>query len=83
MRYLVMLLRTPQFQPALIGAHQAFLQSLRDSGQLELAGPFADKSGGAYLLQAESFAAAEALAFTDPLYTSGSSLVTVYQWDAQ
>lgn len=83
MRFLVMLLRTPQFQPALIGAHQAFLQSLRDSGQLELAGPFADKSGGAYLLKAASLQAAQALAFTDPLHTSGSSLVTVYQWDAQ
>ena len=83
MRYLVMLVRTPQFQPALIAEHQVFLQRLRDSGQLELAGPFTDKSGGAYLLKAESVAAAEALAYADPLHTSGSSRVTVYQWDAQ
>lgn len=81
-RYLVMVMRTPQFQASAIAPHQAFLETLRQSGQLELAGPFADKSGGAYLIKAESLAAAEALAFADPLHTTRSSIVTVYEWNA-
>ena len=82
-RYLVMTLRTPQFQPSVIDAHYAFLERLRQQGQLELAGPFTDQSGGAYLIQAASLDEAKALAFSDPVCTSGSSLVTVYEWNAK
>lgn len=81
-RYLVMVMRTPQFQDAAIAPHQAFLEELRRNGQLELAGPFTDKTGGAYLIRAESLAAAQALAFADPLHTTQSSLVTVHEWNA-
>jgi uncharacterized protein YciI len=81
-RYLVMVMRTPQFQATAIAPHQAFLENLRQSGQLELAGPFTDKSGGAYLIKAESLAAAQALAFADPLHTTRSSVVTVHEWNA-
>ena len=34
------------------------------------------------LVKAENLAAAQALAFADPLHTSGSSIVTVYEWNA-
>lgn len=81
-RYLVLVMRTPQFQPSAIAPHQAFLETLRQNGQLELTGPFTDKSGGAYLLKAENLAAAQALAFSDPLHTTRSSIVTVYEWQA-
>ena len=81
-RYLVMVMRTPQFQGAAIAPHQAFLEALRRNGQLELAGPFTDKTGGAYLIRAESLAAAQAVAFSDPLHTTQSSLVTVHEWNA-
>jgi uncharacterized protein YciI len=82
-RYLVMTVRTPQFQPSVIDAHYAFLERLRQQGQLELAGPFTDKSGGAYLIKAASLEEAKALAFSDPVHTSGSSTVTVYEWHAK
>ena len=79
-RYLVMTVRTPQFQASVIDAHYAFLERLRQQGKLELAGPFSDKSGGAYLIRAASLAEARDIAYRDPVHTSGSSLVTVYEW---
>ncbi|EKD98968.1 MAG: hypothetical protein ACD_23C00190G0001 [uncultured bacterium] len=82
-RYLVMTFRTPQFQASVIDAHYAFLDRLRQQGQLELAGPFADKSGGAYLIKAANLEEARALAFSDPVHTSKSSIVTVYEWNAK
>ena len=81
-RYLVLTLRRPQFDPAVIAPHYAHLDALRERGQLELAGPFADRSGGAYLLRADSFEAAQALAHADPLHLSGASDVRVYEWNA-
>ena len=82
-RYLVLTFRKPEFDPAVIEPHYAFLDVLRARGQLELAGPFTDKSGGAYLLNVEDMAAAEAIAFTDPVHTSGSSAVSVHEWTAK
>ena len=55
-RYLVLTLRRPDFDPAMIEPHYAHLDALRRRGLLELAGPFSDRSGGAYLLRAESVA---------------------------
>lgn len=83
MRYLVTTFRTPQFQPSVIDEHYAFLDRLRNQNQLELAGPFSDKSGGAYVILADSLEEAQALAFSDPVHTSGSSRVTVYEWNAK
>lgn len=82
-RYLVTTFRTPQFQPSVIAAHYEFLDRLRQQGKLELAGPFTDKSGGAYLLRAANLEEAKTLAFTDPVHTSKSSIVTVYEWNAK
>ncbi len=82
-RYLVTTFHTPQFDPSVIEAHYVFLDGLRERGQLELAGPFTDKSGGAYLIRAENMEEAEAIAFSDPVHTSKSSIVTVYEWDAK
>jgi len=83
LRYLVTTIRTPQFDPSVIEAHYAFLESLRRQGKLELAGPFTDKSGGAYLLRAANIDEANALAFSDPLHTSNSSIVSVFEWNAK
>lgn len=82
-RYLVMVMRTPQFQLSAVEPHQAFLEALRKKGQLEMAGPFTDKTGGAYVMVAENLEAAQALAFTDPLHTTQSSIVTVHEWIAK
>ncbi|HEX7129308.1 MAG TPA: YciI family protein [Rhodanobacteraceae bacterium] len=82
-RYLVLTLRTPQFDPAVIDPHYAHLDGLRQRGRLELFGPFSDKSGGAYLIRAESMDEARAIAHSDPVHVSGSSKVTVYEWNAK
>ena len=82
-RYLILAMRTPQFDPAVIVPHAAHLDRLREQGRLELAGPFTDSTGGAYLVRAETLAAAQAIAATDPVHTSGSSRVSVHEWNAR
>lgn len=81
--YLVITSRTSNFQQSVITEHYKFLDRLREQGKLGLSGPFTDKSGGAYLLKATNFEDAKALAFSDPVYTTGSSLITVYEWNAK
>lgn len=82
-RYLVLTIRTPQFQMSVVDMHYAFLDRLRQQGKLELAGPFTDKSGGAYIIKAANMVEARALAFSDPVHTTNSSIVTVYEWNAK
>jgi uncharacterized protein YciI len=82
-RYLVTTFRTPQFDPSVIEAHYEFLNSLRQQGKLELAGPFTDKTGGAYIIRAANMEEANGVAFSDPVHISNSSIVTVYEWDVK
>jgi uncharacterized protein YciI len=82
-RYLVMAMRKPDFSDEVIAPHLAFLDALRAKGKLEMTGGFSDKSGGAYVLRATSMEEAQALVAADPLATSGSSLVTVYEWNTR
>ena len=82
-RYLVMAMRKPEFSDAVIAPHLEFLDQLRQAGQLEMTGGFTDKSGGAYVLQVESLAVAQAIVDLDPLTTSGSSVVSVYEWNSR
>ena len=82
-RYLVMAMRKPEFSDAVIAPHLEFLDQLHQAGQLEMTGGFTDKSGGAYVLQVESLAVAQAIVDLDPLTTSGSSVVTVYEWNTR
>ncbi|WP_201313373.1 YciI family protein [Dyella sp. EPa41] len=82
-RYLVMAMRRPDFDPAMVQPHVDFLQGLRAGGRLELSGGFSDKSGGAYLLLAQSMAEALSIAHQDPAHTSGGWEITVYEWQAR
>ena len=82
MKYLVMTIRGPSFDPDAVPAHYEFLQNLRDRGVLEQAGPFTDKSGGAYVLHAESLDDARSLAEQDPLHLRNCSAITVHEWNA-
>ena len=79
--YLVLTLRTPRFDPAVIEAHYQHLDALKARGALEAFGPFADRSGGAYLLRAGSLQDAQAMAFADPVHVTGSSKVSLFEWD--
>lgn len=84
MRYLVMAMRTPAFDPAQGAAHQAYLQHLCERGVLMLKGGFADGSGGAYVLEhVADMAEAQAIAAADPLQASGSSVLTVRAWNTR
>lgn len=82
MKYLVMAMRTSGFQDSVVEPHKDYLARLKREGVLELKGPFTDKSGGAYLLNADNLESAKAIAFKDPLHVSGSSEIVVYEWDA-
>jgi uncharacterized protein YciI len=83
MKYLILTIRKPSFDDAVRPDHFAFLQSLRERGILEQAGPFTDRSGGAYVIRAGSLPEARALAEEDPLHTHNCSTVTLYEWDAR
>jgi len=80
MKYLVVTVRGPDFDSQLIPAHYEFLDRLRGEGLLEQAGPFTDKTGGAYVLRAASLDEAVALAKQDPLYLRNCSTITVREW---
>lgn len=80
-KYLVVAMRTAAYDPAVAQPHREFLGGLRAEGMLQESGPFTDGTGGAYIVLADSRAAAEARVFTDPLYTSGSSELTVHEWE--
>ncbi|MFE3443236.1 YciI family protein [Nocardia sp. NPDC059180] len=80
-KYLVMVMRTPHFDPAVVEPHKQFLAELRDKGMLQETGRFTDGTGGAYIVLAESLDQAREIVFTDPVHTTGASEVTVYEWE--
>lgn len=83
-RYLVMAMRRPSFDDAVIAPHLAFLDELRAAGQLEMTGGFSDRSGGAYMLvNITSLDEAKAIAARDPLALTGTSDLTVYEWNTR
>ena len=83
-RYLVMAMRKPDFDDAVVAPHLAFLDQLRAQDQLELTGGFSDKSGGAYLLKnVDSLEQARAIAAADPLVLQDCSDLTVYEWNTR
>lgn len=80
-RYLVLAMRKPGFTDAVVKPHLEFLDALRQVGQLEMTGGFSDRTGGAYVLQVDSLAEAQAIADRDPLTITGASVLTVYEWN--
>lgn len=83
-RYLVMAMRRPSFDDAVIAPHLAFLDELRAAGQLEVTGGFSDKTGGAYVLvNVASLDEAKAIVGRDPLALTGTSDLTVYEWNTR
>lgn len=83
-RYLVMAMRRPDFDDAVIAPHIAFLDQLRAAGQLDMTGGFSDRSGGAYVLvNVASLDEAKAIVARDPLAVTGTSELTVYEWNTR
>ena len=83
MKYLVLTIRKPEFNADFVPAHYTFLDGLRADGSLEQAGPFTDRSGGAYVIAAQNLDEARRIAERDPLHISNSSTVTVHEWNAR
>ncbi|WP_066096266.1 YciI family protein [Xanthomonas massiliensis] len=82
--YLVLAMRKPGFDTAVVAPHLAFLDDLRTRGLLELTGGFSDGSGGAYLLKdVGSLEQAKAIVAADPLAIHGSSDLTVHEWNTR
>ncbi|WP_280269068.1 YciI family protein [Nocardia wallacei] len=80
-KYLVLALRTPRWDDAVIEPHRDWLSDVRSRGQLDCTGRFTDGTGGAYVVLAENLDAARELVFTDPIHTTGASELTVYEWE--
>ena len=78
-----MAMRKPDFSEEAIAPHLVFLDGLRVEGKLDMTGGFSDKSGGAYVLLVGTLEEAKAIAAADPLATSGSSDIVVYEWNTR
>ena len=79
-----MAMRSPSFDDAVIAPHLAFLDELRAAGQLDMTGGFSDRSGGAYVLvNVASLDEAKAIAARDPLTLTGTSDLTVSEWNTR
>lgn len=81
-RYLVITTRTHKFQEHVLEPHRHYLEILRFNSQLVLAGPFKNKPGGAYMIWANDLESATSMAQQDPIYTSESAKIAVYEWEA-
>ncbi len=82
--YLVLAMRKPSFDDAVIAPHIAFLNALVAKDQLHLTGGFSDGTGGAYILKnIETLEVAKAIVATDPLALHGSSDLTVHEWNTR
>lgn len=82
--YLVLAMRLPGFNDAVVQPHRDFLDALQAEGRLQLTGGFADGSGGAYVLcNLDSLAQAQAIIATDPLVTMQASALSVHEWNTR
>jgi uncharacterized protein YciI len=61
--------------------HLSYLEELKKKGQLLLAGRFADGSGGAYILTADSMNEAKEIADNDPYHSSGLRSYIIKEWE--
>ncbi|PSR35209.1 MAG: hypothetical protein C7B46_02020 [Sulfobacillus benefaciens] len=60
--------------------HLAYIGEQYRAGKVSLAGPFADKSGGLVVYEAETMEEARRLANNDPIVSSGARTVVVKSW---
>ena len=82
--YLVLAMRKPSFDDAVIAPHIAFLNALSAENRLHLTGGFSDGTGGAYVLKnVDTLEAAQAIVASDPLAIQGSSELTIHEWNTR
>ncbi|WP_342431291.1 YciI family protein [Neobacillus sp. FSL H8-0543] len=81
-KYLVLIDRKSSFTGNFLQGHREFLQGLRENQTLLTAGGFADQTGGAYVLQADSLEEARNIAKNDPMNQENESVYTIKEWNA-
>lgn len=62
--------------------HLAFLEKMRNSGQVAANGKFADGSGGLVIYKAPSVEACEAWVKADPYIVEGARQYEIFEWEA-
>ena len=82
-RYLVMTARTPEFQPSVIDQTLRISRFPAAAGETGTGRSIHRQVRGRHLIKASNLDEARTLAFSDPVHTSGSSVVTVYEWNAK
>jgi len=82
MKFATLVQYTPDAEAiaALRPQHRAYLGDLLESGQLLLAGPFADDSGALFVHEAADVAAARALVAADPFADGVFTAVETRPW---
>lgn len=69
--YLVEIQYVPEKLAEVRPRHRDFLRALADRGQVAVAGPLGDDTGGVVLIQATDLDALHKIIDTDPYYTGG------------
>lgn len=72
---------TPDAFQKVVPDHVAYMDRLHERGVLIAGGPFHDGSGGLVLIEAESEAAAVAVAEGDPFIRQGVERYTLKRWE--
>jgi uncharacterized protein len=79
-KFLVTIERKPTFNGDSIPAHREFLQRIKGTDTLLMAGGFEDQTGGAYVIQASTLEEAKEIVSTDPMYKENESVYSVKEW---
>ncbi|MEC0544705.1 YciI family protein [Bacillus inaquosorum] len=79
--YLMLTTRTDHFNQEHVAGHYEFLDRLQAEKRLKMFGPFSDATGGAYVIVADSMKEAAEIGHADPLVASGSSELTIKEWE--
>lgn len=79
-RFLFLSQRTDKYTAEVLPDHWAYLESLKAAGKIELSGGFADGTGGAIIVLAESLDEAKEISANDPIIKRGTHQVTIKEW---
>jgi len=84
MKYIIILseeTNQKDVDPAIVEAHDHFLDFLNSQGKLFASGPFINRPGGMIILNADSMAEAQAIAQESPLIQNKLRRYEILQWD--
>lgn len=82
-KFLVFIERKPGFSGNSIPEHRNFIQGLREKSILVSAGGFNDQTGGAYILQTDSYENAVRIINEDPMFIENECIYTIKEWNVQ